>query len=203
MIKMTSRTMKAVQLAARRAVLADLPGPVASADGLLMKRGQAGCGGLAGYRALRPVFSGEVREDRFRAYRRFAGDRLAAAVKVPGELDDLRAPFIVPAGASPHRDGQAVEGISIGASPFGIGSEPSGATRRGDARVAGMAEFTSRPIHLARSAAGSSGAVHVRLVVLKPELKQGLVAGLVLRHGAGHGRALRGGCPVAEDGDRG
>src|SRR5260370_24698992 len=149
---MTSRTMKALQLVARRqTVLADLPRPVAPTDGLLMKTrcvsicstdisfyegnlfpaeypvvlgheylgqvveigtsftnpgisigdrivywGQTDYDGLAEYRTLRPVFSGEVKEDPFQADRHFVDDRLAAAVKVPSELDDLQASFIDP-----------------------------------------------------------------------------------------------------------
>lgn len=178
---MTSRTMKALQLVApRQTVLADLPRPVAPADGLLMKTrcvsicstdisfyegnlfpseypvvlgheylgqvvevgasftnpdisigdrvvywGQTDYGGLAEYRSLRPVFSGEVKEDPFRADRHFVDDRLAAAVKVPSELDDLQASFIEPTTgvlrsvlANRPRIGDKV--LILGTGPMGI-----------------------------------------------------------------------------------
>jgi L-iditol 2-dehydrogenase/threonine 3-dehydrogenase len=181
MNSMTSRTMKALQLVApRRTVLADLPRPVAPADGLLMKTrcvsicstdisfyeghlfpseypvvlgheylgqvveigagftspgigvgdrivywGQTDYDGLAEYRTLRPVFSGEAREDTFWADRHFLDDRRAAAVKVPGELDDLQAPFIEPVTgvlrsvlANPPRIGDEV--LILGTGPIGI-----------------------------------------------------------------------------------
>ncbi|GAB2584803.1 L-threonine 3-dehydrogenase [Streptomyces capparidis] len=58
--------------------------------------GQTDFGGFAEYRSVRPIFSGQVKEDVFRADRDFFDDRRAAAVKVPDELGDLEASFIEP-----------------------------------------------------------------------------------------------------------
>jgi threonine dehydrogenase-like Zn-dependent dehydrogenase len=176
-----SRTMKALQLVApHQTVLAELPRPVAPADGLLLKTrcvsicstdisfyeghlfpsqypvvlgheylgqvaeigadftnpdisvgdrivywGQTDYDGFAEYRTLRPIFSGEVKEDHFWADRNFLDDRRAAAVKVPNELSDLQASFIEPTTgalrsvlANPPRIGDRV--LILGTGPIGI-----------------------------------------------------------------------------------
>jgi threonine dehydrogenase-like Zn-dependent dehydrogenase len=58
--------------------------------------GQTDYGGLAEYRSLRPLFSGQILEDTFWADRNFVDDNRAAAVKVPDDLGDLEASFIEP-----------------------------------------------------------------------------------------------------------
>ncbi|WP_196814461.1 zinc-binding dehydrogenase [Nocardia sp. BMG111209] len=87
--------------------------------------GQTDFGGFAEYRTLRPIFSGEVKEDTFWADRDFSDDRRAAAVKVPAELGDLQASFIEPTtGAlrsilhNPPRVGDRV--LILGTGPIGI-----------------------------------------------------------------------------------
>ncbi|MEU3956249.1 alcohol dehydrogenase catalytic domain-containing protein [Streptomyces achromogenes] len=87
--------------------------------------GQTDFGGFAEYRSLRPVFSGETKEDVFWADRDFHDDRRAAAVKVPQELDDLQASFIEPVTgamrsvlANPPKIGDKV--LIMGTGPIGI-----------------------------------------------------------------------------------
>ncbi|MGH3240640.1 MAG: zinc-dependent alcohol dehydrogenase [Spirillospora sp.] len=87
--------------------------------------GQTDFGGFAQYRTLRPIFSGEIKEDVFWADRNFHDDRRAAAVKVPDELDDLQASFIEPSTgalrsilANPPRIGDRV--LIMGTGPIGI-----------------------------------------------------------------------------------
>lgn len=87
--------------------------------------GQTDFGGFAEYRSLRPVFSGQVKEDAFRADRDFHDDRRAAAVRVPDELDDLQASFIEPATGAlrsllthPPRVGDRV--LIMGTGPIGV-----------------------------------------------------------------------------------
>jgi threonine dehydrogenase-like Zn-dependent dehydrogenase len=87
--------------------------------------GQTDYDGFAEYRTLRPIFSGEVKEDKFEADRNFLDDRRAAAVKVPDELDDLQASFIEPTTgvlrsvlANPPRIGDKV--LILGTGPIGI-----------------------------------------------------------------------------------
>jgi threonine dehydrogenase-like Zn-dependent dehydrogenase len=87
--------------------------------------GQTDYDGFAEYRTLRPIFSGEIKEDVLQADRNFCDDRRAAAVKVPDELDDLEASFIEPTTgalrsvlANPPRIGDRV--LILGAGPIGI-----------------------------------------------------------------------------------
>ncbi|MFJ8490542.1 zinc-binding dehydrogenase [Streptomyces sp. NPDC094038] len=87
--------------------------------------GQTDFGGFAEYRSLRPVFSGEVKEDVFWADRNFNDDLRAAAVKIPDALDDLQASFIEPTtGAlrsllgNPPKIGDRV--LIMGTGPIGI-----------------------------------------------------------------------------------
>lgn len=87
--------------------------------------GQTDFGGFAEYRTLRPIFSGEVKEDTFWADRDFSDDRRAAAVKIPSEMDDLQASFIEPTtGAlrsilhNPPRIGDRV--LIMGTGPIGV-----------------------------------------------------------------------------------
>lgn len=87
--------------------------------------GQTDFGGFAEYRTLRPIFSGEVKEDRFLADRNFQDDHRAAAVKVPDALDDLQASFIEPTTgalrsllANPPKIGDRV--LIMGTGPIGI-----------------------------------------------------------------------------------
>lgn len=86
--------------------------------------GQTDYDGLAEYRTLRPVFSGESKEETFWADRHFLDDRRAAAVKVPDELDDLQASLIEPTTgvlrsvlANPPRIGDKV--LILGTGPIG------------------------------------------------------------------------------------
>lgn len=58
--------------------------------------GQTDYGGFAEYRSLRPIFSGQVKEDVFWADRDFNDDHRAAAVKIPEDMSDLEASFIEP-----------------------------------------------------------------------------------------------------------
>ncbi len=87
--------------------------------------GQTDYDGFAEYRTLRPIFSGQVKEDRFWADRNFSDDRRAAAVKVPDELSDLEASFIEPTtGAlrsiltNPPKVGDRV--LIMGTGPIGV-----------------------------------------------------------------------------------
>lgn len=87
--------------------------------------GQTDYDGLAEYRTIRPLFSGEAKEDTFWADRNFLDDRRAAAVKVPRELDDLQASFIEPTTgvlrsvlANPPQIGDKV--LILGTGPIGI-----------------------------------------------------------------------------------
>jgi L-iditol 2-dehydrogenase/threonine 3-dehydrogenase len=87
--------------------------------------GQTDFGGFAEYRSVRPIFSGEVKEDVFWADRNFSDDLRAAAVKVPAELDDLQASFIEPVTgalrsilANPPKIGDRV--LIMGTGPIGI-----------------------------------------------------------------------------------
>ncbi|MFB6891935.1 zinc-binding dehydrogenase [Kitasatospora sp. NPDC056327] len=87
--------------------------------------GQTDFGGFAEYRTLRPIFSGEVKEDVFWADRNFSDDHRAAAVKIPDDLDDLQASFIEPVTgalrsilANPPRIGDRV--LIMGTGPIGI-----------------------------------------------------------------------------------
>lgn len=87
--------------------------------------GQTDFGGFAEYRSLRPIFSGEIKEDVFWADRDFFDDYRAAAVKIPDELDDLQASFIEPITgalrsvlANPPKVGDKV--LIMGTGPIGI-----------------------------------------------------------------------------------
>jgi threonine dehydrogenase-like Zn-dependent dehydrogenase len=87
--------------------------------------GQTDFGGFAEYRTLRPIFSGETKQDVFWADRDFYDDRRAAAVKVPDGLDDLQASFIEPVTgalrsvlANPPKVGDRV--LIMGTGPIGI-----------------------------------------------------------------------------------
>jgi threonine dehydrogenase-like Zn-dependent dehydrogenase len=87
--------------------------------------GQTDYDGFAEYRTVRPIFSGEIKEDTFWADRDFLDDRRAAAVKVPDELDDLQASFIEPTTgalrsilAHPPRIGDKV--LILGTGPIGV-----------------------------------------------------------------------------------
>ncbi|MGW0535659.1 zinc-dependent alcohol dehydrogenase [Streptomyces sp. NPDC003032] len=87
--------------------------------------GQTDFGGFAEYRSLRPVFSGEDKEDLFWADRDFFDDRRAAAVKVPDSLGDLEASFIEPTTGAlrsmlthPPKVGDRV--LILGTGPIGI-----------------------------------------------------------------------------------
>ncbi|WP_369030235.1 MULTISPECIES: zinc-dependent alcohol dehydrogenase [Streptomyces] len=87
--------------------------------------GQTDFGGFAEYRTLRPIFSGEVKEDVFWADRNFSDDLRAAAVKVPDALDDLQASFIEPTTgalrsilANPPKIGDRV--LIMGTGPIGV-----------------------------------------------------------------------------------
>jgi L-iditol 2-dehydrogenase/threonine 3-dehydrogenase len=87
--------------------------------------GQTDFGGFAEYRSVRPVFSGQVKEDTFWADRDFYDDRRAAAVRVPDELDDLQASFIEPATGAlrsllthPPNVGDRV--LILGTGPIGV-----------------------------------------------------------------------------------
>ncbi|CAM5245223.1 alcohol dehydrogenase [Streptomyces sp. Ru62] len=87
--------------------------------------GQTDFGGFAEYRTVRPIFSGQVKEDVFAADRNFNDDRRAAAVKIPEEMGDLEASFIEPVtGAmrsvlsNPPRVGDKV--LILGTGPIGI-----------------------------------------------------------------------------------
>jgi L-iditol 2-dehydrogenase/threonine 3-dehydrogenase len=87
--------------------------------------GQTDYEGFAEYRTVRPIFSGEIKADVFWADRNFCDDRRAAAVKVPGELDDLQASFIEPTTgvlrsilANPPHIGDRV--LVLGTGPIGV-----------------------------------------------------------------------------------
>ncbi|MER7775504.1 alcohol dehydrogenase catalytic domain-containing protein [Streptomyces sp. NPDC096191] len=87
--------------------------------------GQTDFGGFAEYRTVRPIFSGQVKEDIFEADRNFYDDKRAAAVKIPDELSDLEASFIEPVtGAlrsvlsNPPRVGDKV--LVLGTGPIGV-----------------------------------------------------------------------------------
>lgn len=104
---------------------ADFTSPGIGIGDRIVYWGQTDYDGLAEYRTLRPIFSGEIKEDRFAADRNFLDDRRAAAVKVPDELDDLQASFIEPTTgalrsllAHPPRIGDKV--LILGTGPIGI-----------------------------------------------------------------------------------
>jgi L-iditol 2-dehydrogenase/threonine 3-dehydrogenase len=87
--------------------------------------GQTDFGGFAEYRSVRPIFSGQVKEDVFWADRNFHDDQRAAAVKVPDELSDLEASFIEPITGAlrsvlthPPKVGDKV--LILGTGPIGI-----------------------------------------------------------------------------------
>ncbi|GGZ50447.1 L-threonine 3-dehydrogenase [Streptomyces inusitatus] len=87
--------------------------------------GQTDFGGFAEYRSVRPIFSGQVKEDVFSADRNFHDDRRAAAVKIPDELSDLEASFIEPVTgalrsilANPPSIGDKV--LILGTGPIGV-----------------------------------------------------------------------------------
>ncbi|CAL9281875.1 zinc-dependent alcohol dehydrogenase [Streptomyces sp. SudanB182_2057] len=87
--------------------------------------GQTDFGGFAEYRTVRPIFSGQVKEDVFAADRDFYDDRRAAAVKIPEDMSDLEASFIEPVtGAlrsvlsNPPRIGDRV--LIMGTGPIGV-----------------------------------------------------------------------------------
>jgi len=87
--------------------------------------GQTDFGGFAEYRSVRPIFSGQVKQDTFWTDRNFLDDHRAAAVKIPAELDDLRCSFIEPTtGAlrsiltNPPRIGDRV--LILGSGPIGV-----------------------------------------------------------------------------------
>ncbi|GAA1952001.1 zinc-dependent alcohol dehydrogenase [Kitasatospora viridis] len=87
--------------------------------------GQTDFGGFAEYRSVRPIFSGQVTADTFWADRNFYDDRMASAVKVPDDLDDLHASLIEPTtGAmrsvltNPPAPGDRV--LVLGSGPIGI-----------------------------------------------------------------------------------
>ncbi|MGY1577772.1 zinc-dependent alcohol dehydrogenase [Streptomyces sp. MN13] len=101
-------------------------GPVDIAVGdRIVYWGQTDFGGFAEYRSLRPVFSGEDKQDIFWADRDFFDDHRAAAVKVPDTLGDLEASFIEPTTGAlrsvlthPPRIGDRV--LVLGTGPIGI-----------------------------------------------------------------------------------
>jgi threonine dehydrogenase-like Zn-dependent dehydrogenase len=87
--------------------------------------GQTDFGGFAEYRTVRPIFSGEVKEDVFQADRNFFDDKRAAAVKIPEELSDLEASFIEPTTGAlrsvlthPPKVGDKV--LILGTGPIGV-----------------------------------------------------------------------------------
>jgi threonine dehydrogenase-like Zn-dependent dehydrogenase len=87
--------------------------------------GQTDFGGFAEYRSVRPIFSGQVGSDVFWADRYFHDDRMASAVKVPDDLDDLHASLLEPTtGAmrsvltNPPAPGSRV--AVLGAGPIGV-----------------------------------------------------------------------------------
>ncbi|MBE8516951.1 alcohol dehydrogenase catalytic domain-containing protein [Amycolatopsis sp. H6(2020)] len=87
--------------------------------------GQTDFDGFAEYRSVRPIFSGQLKQDVFWADRNFHDDRHAAAVKVPAGLDDLQASFIEPVTGAlrsilthPPRPGDKV--LVLGTGPIGI-----------------------------------------------------------------------------------
>lgn len=74
---------------------------------------------------MRPIFSGQTKSDVFWADRYFHDDRMASAVKVPDDLDDLHASLIEPTtGAlrslltNPPAPGDRV--LVLGAGPIGV-----------------------------------------------------------------------------------
>ena len=104
---------------------ADFTNPDIRAGDRIVYWGQTDYEGFAEYRTVRPIFSGEVKEDVFWADRNFFDDRRAAAVKVPEELDDLQASFIEPATgalrsilANPPGIGDKI--LILGTGPIGI-----------------------------------------------------------------------------------
>jgi threonine 3-dehydrogenase len=87
--------------------------------------GQTDFGGFAEYRSLRPIFSGQIKEDVFWADRNFFDDNRAAAVKIPAELSDLEASFIEPTTGAlrsllshPPKVGDKV--LILGTGPIGV-----------------------------------------------------------------------------------
>jgi L-iditol 2-dehydrogenase/threonine 3-dehydrogenase len=103
----------------------DFKHPEISVGDRVVYWGQTDFDGFAEYRTLRPVFSGEVKEDVFWADRDFNDDRRAAAVRVPDELDDLQASFIEPTTgalrsllANPPKIGDRV--LIMGTGPIGV-----------------------------------------------------------------------------------
>ncbi|MFC3979454.1 zinc-dependent alcohol dehydrogenase [Streptosporangium jomthongense] len=103
----------------------EFTGPGIEVGDRIVYWGQTDYDGFAEYRTLRPIFSGEIKTDVFEADRNFYDDRRAAAVKVPGELDDLQASFIEPTTgvlrsvlANAPRIGDRV--LILGTGPIGI-----------------------------------------------------------------------------------
>ncbi|OOC00813.1 alcohol dehydrogenase [Amycolatopsis azurea DSM 43854] len=87
--------------------------------------GQTDFEGLAEYRSVRPIFSGQVKRDVFWTDRNFLDDRRAAAVKIPAEMSDLECSFIEPTtGAlrsilsNPPHIGDKV--LILGTGPIGV-----------------------------------------------------------------------------------
>ncbi|MGV2125581.1 zinc-dependent alcohol dehydrogenase [Agrobacterium vitis] len=58
--------------------------------------GQTDFGGMAEYRALRPLFAGDLRSSPFKTGRFFKDDERAAAITLPDEISDSDAPLIEP-----------------------------------------------------------------------------------------------------------
>jgi threonine 3-dehydrogenase len=87
--------------------------------------GQTDYGGFAEYRSVRPIFSGQIKEDVFWADRHFYDDQHAAVVKVPDQLGDLEASFIEPTTGAlrailthPPKIGDKV--LILGTGPIGV-----------------------------------------------------------------------------------
>ncbi|MCS4509654.1 alcohol dehydrogenase catalytic domain-containing protein [Xylophilus ampelinus] len=70
--------------------------PSSLLDQRLAYFGQTDFGGLAEYRALRPLFAGDLRSSPFKTGRYFRDDERAAAIALPAELADRDAPLIEP-----------------------------------------------------------------------------------------------------------
>ncbi|MBM7045602.1 alcohol dehydrogenase catalytic domain-containing protein [Rhizobium lusitanum] len=58
--------------------------------------GQTDFGGMAEYRALRPLFAGDLRASPFKTGRYFRDDERAAAILLPAEISDRDAPLLEP-----------------------------------------------------------------------------------------------------------
>ncbi|RJQ79899.1 alcohol dehydrogenase [Pseudonocardiaceae bacterium YIM PH 21723] len=104
-------------------------GPDLDADITLGDRivywGQTDFDGLAEYRSLRPIFSGQTLRDTFPADRHFTDDHRAAAVRIPEDLGDLEASFIEPITGAlrailthPPKPGDRV--LILGTGPIGV-----------------------------------------------------------------------------------